>query len=62
MRHDCPVKKLLPIRLKGNLKRTLGYSLSPLEAQKKDIGSASQTLLTDVKLRLRHRLVNQDTK
>ena len=37
------------------------YSLSPLEAQKKDIGAASQTLLTEVKLRLRHRLVNQDT-
>ena len=37
----------LPIRLKGNSKRNSGNSLSPLEAQNKDLGTASQTLLTD---------------
>ena len=49
MRHDWPVKKAivdLPIRLKGNSKRTSGNSLSPLEAHNKDLGTASQTLLT----------------
>ena len=48
-RHDWPVKKAivdLPIRLKGNSKRTFRNSLSLLEAQSKDLGSASQTLLT----------------
>ena len=34
----------LPIKVKGNSKLTSG-SLSPLEAQSKDIGAASQTLL-----------------
>ena len=49
--HDWPFKKAtvdLPIRMKGNLKRTPGDLLSPLGAQKKDIGDASQTLLTEV--------------
>ena len=49
--HDWPVKKAivdLPIRLKVNS----GNSLSPLEAQNKDLDAASQTLLTEVKLRL----------
>ena len=48
-RPDWPVKKAivdLPIRLKGNSKRTSGNSLSPLEAHNKDLGTASQTLLT----------------
>ena len=48
-RHDWPVKKAvvdLPIRLKGDLKRTSGNSLSPFGAQNKDLGvAASQTLL-----------------
>ena len=58
-RHDWPVKKDmldLPIRMKGNSKRIFGDSLSPLEAQNKYLGAASQTLLTEVKLRLRRRL------
>ena len=38
--------------MKGDLKRTTGNSLSPLVNQNKDIGAASQTLLTEVKLRL----------
>lgn len=53
-RYDWPVKKAFvdwPIRLKGNKKRISGKSLSPLWAQNKDMGTASQTLLTDVKLR-----------
>jgi len=54
-RYDWRVKKAgfvdLPIRLKGNTKRISGKSLSPLWAQNKDIGTASQTLLTEVKLR-----------
>ena len=44
MHHDWPVKKAivdLPIRLKGNSKRTFGNLLSPLVAQKKDLDSAS---------------------
>ena len=58
-RHDWPVKKDmldLPIRMKENSKRIFGDSLSPLEAQNKYLGAASQTLLTEVKLRLRRRL------
>ena len=58
-RHDWSVKNPivdLPIRLKGNTKRTSGFLLSPLGAQNKDIGAASQTLLAEVKLRLRCRL------
>ena len=59
MRHDWPAKKAfvdLPIKMKGNSKRTSGNSLSPLGAQNKDIGAASRTLLTEVKLHLRRRL------
>ena len=58
--HDWPVKKAivnLPIRMKGNSKRTSGNSLNPLGAQNKDLGTASQTLLIEVKFRLRRRLV-----
>ena len=62
-RHDinaCLKKAIvdLPIRLKGNSKRTSGNSLSPLGAQNKDFGGALQTLLTGVKLRPRRRLGN----
>jgi len=46
----------LPIRMKRNSKFTPGNSLSPAGAQNKDIGAASQTLLTEFKLRLRRRL------
>ena len=42
--------------MKGNLKRTSGNSLSPLGAQNRDFGAASQILI-EVKLRLRTRLV-----
>ena len=59
MRHDWSIKNPivdLPIRLKGNTKRTSGFLLSPLGSENKDIGAASQTLLTEVKLRLRRRL------
>ena len=48
-RHDWPVKKAIvkkPISMKGNSKHTSGHSLSPLGTQNKDIGTASQTLLT----------------
>ena len=51
-RHDWPVTKDivdLPIRIRGNSKRTSGNSLSPLGAQNEDIGTAPQTLLTEVK-------------
>ena len=60
-RHDRPVKKAtvdLPIKMMGNSKRFSGNSWSPLGAQNKDIGSSSQTLLTEVKLPLRRRLGN----
>ena len=43
-------------RMKQDLKRTTGNSLSPLVTQNKIIGAALQTLLTEVKLRLRRRL------
>ena len=46
----------MPISVKGNSKRTSGNSFTPLGAQNKDIGAASQTLLTEVKLRLPRRL------
>ena len=58
-RHDWPdIKAIvdLPMRLKRNSKRTSGNSLNPLRAQNKDIGAVSQTLLTEVKLRLRRRI------
>ena len=57
-RNDWPVKKAvvdLPIRMKGNSKRTSGNSLNPLEAQNKDL-DASQTSLIGVKFRLGYRL------
>ena len=40
----------LPIRLKGNSKRTSSNSLNVLRAKNKDIVTALQTLLTAVKL------------
>ena len=49
--HDQPVKNAIvnfPIRMKGNSKLTSSNSLSPLGAQNKDLGTASQTLLTEV--------------
>ena len=54
-RHDWTVKKAIidwPIRMKGNLQHTSGNSFNVLGAQNKDLGAASQTLLTEVKLRL----------
>ena len=64
-RHDWSVKKAivdLPIRMKGNSKRLAGNSLSPLGGQNKYFGTASQTLLTGVKLRLRRRLLSSQVK
>ena len=58
--HDWPVQEAfvdMPIKMKGNSKRTSGNSLSPLGAQNNGIGAAAQTSLTDVKLRLRRRLL-----
>ena len=51
--HDSPIKKAivdLPIRLKGNWKPTSGNLLSLLGAQSKDLSTASQMLLTRVRL------------
>ena len=42
--------------MKRNSKRTSGNWLSPLGAQNINHGAASQTLLTEVKFRLRRRL------
>ena len=53
--HDWPVKKDIvdfPVRMKGNLKRTSSNLLSPLGDQNKDLGTALQTLLTEIKVRL----------
>ena len=63
-RHDWPVKKCLPVKMKGNSKRTSGNSLCPLDmkAQNKDLGTACQTLLTRVKLHLHCRLEWQKSK
>ena len=47
----------LPIKVKGNSKCSSSNSFSPLGRQNKDIGAALQTLLTEVKLRLRRRLL-----
>ena len=50
---DWPIKKAivdLPIRLKGNWKPTSSNSLSLLGAQNKDFSTASQMLLTRVRL------------
>ena len=58
-RHDWLVQKAivdLPIRLRGNSKFTSGNLLSPLTALNKNIGAASQTLLTGDSLCLRQRL------
>ena len=58
-RHDWPVENTivdLPNKTKENSKRTFSNFLSPLGAQNKDIGAASQTSLTEVKLLLRRRL------
>ena len=60
MHYDWPVKKAmvkLPIGSKGNSKCISSNSLSPFEAQNKYISTASQTLLTGVRVRLRCRLV-----
>ena len=46
----------MAIRLKGNSRRISGDPVSPLEAQNKDIGVASQTLLTVFRLRVQQRL------
>ena len=47
----------LPIKVKGNSKCSSSNSFSPLGRQNKDIGAALQTLLTEVKLRLRRMLL-----
>ena len=55
----CLVKNAivdLTVRLKENTKCISGNSLSLLGAQNRHNGAASQTLLTEVKLRLRRRL------
>ena len=57
--HDWPVKKAvvhLLIKLKRNSKLRSVDSLGSLGAKNKDLGTASQTLLTGDKLSLRHRL------
>ena len=41
----------LPIRMKGDMTRTSGNWLSPLGAQNKDLGAASQTLLEMVSIK-----------
>ena len=46
----------MPISVKENSKRISGNSFSPLGAQNKDIGAASGTLLSEVKLLLLLRL------
>lgn len=43
--------------MKGNLNRTTGKLLSPLGAWSKDIVTASQTLLTEIKLSLQRKLI-----
>ena len=53
MHHDWPVKKAMvnmPVSSKGNLKCISGNLLSPLRAQNKEFGAASQTLLSRVSL------------
>ena len=47
----------LLIKMKGNSNRSSGNLLSPLWGQNEDGGVASQTLLTEIKLGLRHRLL-----
>ena len=59
-RHDWSLAKEasvdLPISLNENSKLTSGNSWNSLQAQSKDLGTASQTSLTGVKLRLGRRL------
>ena len=53
-RHDRSVKKaivVLPISMKGNSKCPSDNSLTPLGARNKDLGAASQTLLTEFAMR-----------
>ena len=60
MHRHWPVKNAiveLPIRMRGNLKRPSGNSLSLLGAQNKDRGAAKQMLLTEVKLNLQCKLL-----
>ena len=55
MHHDWPVEEAiinLPIKMKGNSKHTSGDLMSLLRAQSNDISTASQMLLTNVKLHL----------
>ena len=55
MHHYWPVEEAiinLPIKMKGNLKHTSGDLTSLLRAQSNDISTASQMLLTNVKLHL----------
>ena len=57
--HDWPVKNPisgLPIGSKGKMICTSSDLLSLLGTQNKDLGAASQVLLTGVRLHLRHRL------
>ena len=56
MYQDLSTRHDLLIRLKGNSKCTSGNSLSLLGVQNKNLGVALQTLLTWVRLPLRHRL------
>ena len=56
MYQDLSTRHDLLIRLKGNSKCTSGNSLSLLGAQNKNLGVALQTVLTWVRLPLRHRL------
>ena len=46
----------LPVKMKGNLKCAFRNFLSLLDTQNKDICAALQTILTEVKLCLQHRL------
>ena len=55
--YDWPVSNSrFANQVEGNSKRISGNSLSPLGAQNEDIGAASRTLLTEVKLRLQRSL------
>ena len=45
--------------MKGNSKCTSGTLFSPFEAQNKDLGAVSQTLLNEVKLRLPRRQLDR---
>ena len=54
--HDWSFRKAIvnfPIKKKGNSKHSSVNSLNPLGTQNKDLGTASQTILTSVKLHLR---------